>query len=90
MRQQARGVFRTAPLENEQTNILRKNSAAEDDRSNRPACIPGTPGDLNAVIAAPGHHEVILENDRVRVIRVTIPPGGEKICIPTNGRATLP
>lgn len=30
---------------------------------------------LDAVVAAPASHTVILENDRVRVLQVTIPPG---------------
>ena len=47
----------------------------KDDRIGRPAYIPGTPEELDAVIAAPENHEVLIDNDRVRVIRVTIPPG---------------
>lgn len=37
----------------------------------------GTPqqGSIDAVVAAPASHTVILENDRVRVLQVTIPPG---------------
>jgi hypothetical protein len=30
---------------------------------------------LDAVIAAPKHHSVLLEDDRLRVLRTTIPPG---------------
>ncbi len=30
---------------------------------------------LDAMIAAPDYHEVMLENDRVRVLRTRIPPG---------------
>ena len=33
------------------------------------------PDSLDAVIAAPKHHSVLLEDDRVRVLRTTIPPG---------------
>jgi hypothetical protein len=31
---------------------------------------------MDAVIAAPTSHSIILENSRVRVLQVTIPPGG--------------
>lgn len=30
---------------------------------------------LDAVVAAPGSHRVLLENDRVRVLEVVVPPG---------------
>jgi hypothetical protein len=33
------------------------------------------PESLDAVAAAPGNHKVILENDRVRVLSVTVAPG---------------
>jgi hypothetical protein len=33
------------------------------------------PESLDAVIAAPRHHRLILENDRVRVLDTRIPPG---------------
>jgi hypothetical protein len=33
------------------------------------------PDSLDALIAAPAYHTLILENDRVRVIRTHIPPG---------------
>ncbi len=33
------------------------------------------PDSLDAVIAAPNHHRVLLENDRVRVLEVRISPG---------------
>ena len=33
------------------------------------------PADLDAVAAAPGNHRVILENDEVRVLQVTVAPG---------------
>jgi hypothetical protein len=32
-------------------------------------------GSIDAVIAAPASHTVLLENSRVRVLQVTIPPG---------------
>ncbi len=46
-----------------------------DDRPGRPRYIPGIPEELDSVIAAPENHEVIIENDQVRVLRVTLPPG---------------
>jgi hypothetical protein len=30
---------------------------------------------MDAVAAAPGNHRVLLENDRVRVLEVTVNPG---------------
>jgi len=33
------------------------------------------PDSLDALIAAPDHHELLLENERVRVLRVHIAPG---------------
>jgi len=33
------------------------------------------PDSLDAVIAAPKHHSVLIEDDRVRVLRTTIPAG---------------
>ena len=33
------------------------------------------PDFLDALVAAPDHHKVILENDRVRVLETRIPPG---------------
>jgi hypothetical protein len=33
------------------------------------------PASLDAVAAAPGNHRVLLENDRVRVIEITVAPG---------------
>jgi len=33
------------------------------------------PDSLDAVIAAPKHHSVLLEDERVRVLRTSIPPG---------------
>lgn len=41
-----------------------------------PAACAGVPEtDYDAVAAAPASHEVLLENDEVRVLRVTIAPG---------------
>lgn len=31
--------------------------------------------ELDALVAAPGHHRLLLETDRVRVIETRIPPG---------------
>ena len=36
---------------------------------------PEPPEELDAVVAAPDNHEIIFENERVRVLRVTIQPG---------------
>ncbi len=33
------------------------------------------PASMDAVVAAPGNHRVVLENDRVRVLDVTVVPG---------------
>ena len=33
------------------------------------------PDSLDALVAAPGHHRVLLENDRVRVLDTRIAPG---------------
>ena len=33
------------------------------------------PDELDAVIAAPKHHKLLFENERVRVLEVRIPPG---------------
>ena len=33
------------------------------------------PASLDAVAAAPGNHRVLLENDRVRVLEITVRPG---------------
>ncbi len=50
-------------------------------KQNVPVDKPGPSVDLNvldtldAVVVAPESHEILLENDRVRVLRVTIDPG---------------
>jgi hypothetical protein len=36
---------------------------------------PDWPADLDAMIAAPAYHSVTLENDSVRVLDTTVPPG---------------
>jgi hypothetical protein len=33
------------------------------------------PGELDAMLAAPDHHEVLLENDKVRVLDTRLAPG---------------
>jgi hypothetical protein len=33
------------------------------------------PDSLDAIVAAPDHHTVVLENEQVRVLRTRIPPG---------------
>jgi hypothetical protein len=33
------------------------------------------PAELDALTAAPAHHRVLFENDRVRVVETRIPPG---------------
>lgn len=40
-----------------------------------PAISKAAVGNLDATVAAPASHHVIFENDRVRVLKVTIPPG---------------
>jgi hypothetical protein len=42
----------------------------------RPPTPPSAwPAELDALVAAPAHHRVIFENDRVRVVETRIPPG---------------
>jgi hypothetical protein len=36
------------------------------------------PDHLDAVSAAPRHHRVLFENERLRVLEVTLPPGDEE------------
>lgn len=38
--------------------------------------MPQWPAELDALVAAPRHHRVLFENDRVRVLDTRIPPGG--------------
>ncbi len=52
--------------------------AGRDHRPQRSAFIPGTPEALDGVVAAPKNHEVVFENERVRVLRVIIQPGEVK------------
>jgi quercetin dioxygenase-like cupin family protein len=33
------------------------------------------PDSLDALVAAPGHHTLLLENERIRVLETHIPPG---------------
>ena len=48
---------------------------SQDAAPSEPAGWPW-PDSLDALIAAPAHHRLLLENDRVRVIHTLIPPGG--------------
>jgi len=41
------------------------------------------PEALDALIAAPEHHELLLEDDRVRVVRTRVPPG-ERTAVHTH------
>jgi hypothetical protein len=43
----------------------------------------GWPAELDALVAAPDHHELLLENERVRVLRTLI-PAGESTAIHTH------
>lgn len=52
--------------------------------SNDPATWPDA---LDATVAAPQNHKVVLENERVRVLEVTVQPGSAKQSTDTNGRA---
>lgn len=45
------------------------------DSSPSPAARVSAPDQLDAVVAAPASHRIIFENDRVRVLSVSIPPG---------------
>lgn len=36
---------------------------------------PAWPAELDGVIAAPDHHEVVFENSEVRVVRTVVPAG---------------
>ena len=47
----------------------------KQENTERPPYIPGTSEELDAVVAAPSNHEVLIENEKVRVGRVTIEPG---------------
>lgn len=48
----------------------------EDDQINYVADDPATwPGELEATVAAPDNHKILLENDRIRVLEVTLGPG---------------
>ena len=48
----------------------------EDDQINYLTGDPATwPAELEATVAAPDNHKILLENDRVRVLEVTLSPG---------------
>ena len=42
---------------------------------------------LDAVVAAPGNHKIMLENDQVRVLQVEVAPGETERSTNTAGRA---
>lgn len=46
-----------------------------EDEMTMPTTPSDLPADLDALIAAPGYHSVVLENDSVRVLDTTVPPG---------------
>ena len=46
------------------------------------------PDSLDAVVAAPGSHRVVLENELTRVLEVTIAPASESQSTPTAGQAS--
>lgn len=46
-----------------------------NDPKNDISKVNSWPDGLDALTAAPGHHKVVLENERVRVLETTIPPG---------------
>ena len=46
------------------------------------------PDSLDAVVAAPGSHRVVLENQTTRVLEVTIAPGEREPEHTTAGRAS--
>ena len=54
---------------------MAEDAATRDDRPGRPPFIPGTPEKFDAVTAAPENHEVVFENDKVRVVKVVVRPG---------------
>jgi quercetin dioxygenase-like cupin family protein len=49
--------------------------AANKGESEKTAPPPNWPDSLDAVAAAPGNHKVVLENEHVRVLEVTVRPG---------------
>jgi hypothetical protein len=46
------------------------------------------PDTLDAVVAAPGSHRVVFENQLARVLEVTIAPASGSQSTPTAGRAS--
>ena len=57
-------------------NMAHAQEVVEDDQINYLTGDPATwPAELEATVAAPENHKVLLENDRVRVLEVTLAPG---------------
>jgi len=45
------------------------------------------PPSLDALVAAPENHTLLMENDKVRVVETRIGPGRRSRCIPIAGHA---
>lgn len=58
-----------------------------EDTAKEPGVWPW-PDSLDAVVAAPGSHRVVLENELTRVLEVTIAPASESQSTSTAGRAS--
>ncbi len=63
-----------AAIANSSTTIAQE--VVEDDQINYVTGDPATwPAELEATVAAPDNHKILLENERVRVLEVTLGPG---------------
>lgn len=58
------------------------------DEETKRACDREWPASLDAMVAAPEHHEVLLENERVRVLDSRIKPG-ETVPVHTHRWASV-
>src|SRR5882724_12750653 len=58
------------------------------DEKTKGACDREWPDSLDAMVAAPDHHEVLLENERVRVLDSRIRPG-ETVPVHTHRWASV-
>ncbi len=58
------------------------------DETDKTTCDQEWPDSLDALVAAPAHHEVLLENERVRVLDSRIKPG-ETVPVHTHRWASL-